>query len=100
MVVGARGDIKDYRFYPAVMRSRARLTYTAVADILANTEGENARQRSKLVPQLQDLSALFQVLVKARVRRGAIDFESLETRMEFDAQGKITAIYPVERNDA
>jgi ribonuclease R len=100
MVVGARGDIKDYRFYPAVMRSRARLTYTAVADILANPEGENARQRSKLVPQLQDLSALFQVLVKARVRRGAIDFESLETRMEFDQQGKITAIYPVERNDA
>jgi ribonuclease R len=100
MVVGARGDIKDYRFYPAVMRSRARLTYTAVADILANPEGESARQRSELVAQLQDLSALFHVLVKARVRRGAIDFESLETRMEFDERGKITAIYPVERNDA
>jgi ribonuclease R len=100
MVVGARGDIKDYRFYPAVMRSRARLTYTAVADILANPQGDSARERSELVPQLQDLSALFHVLVKARVRRGAIDFESLETRMEFDAQGKITAIYPVERNDA
>jgi ribonuclease R len=100
MLVGARGDIKDYRFYPAAMRSRARLTYTAVADILANPEGETARQRSALVPQLQDLSALFHVLVKARARRGAIDFESLETRMEFDEQGKITAIYPVERNDA
>jgi ribonuclease R len=100
MVVGARGEIKDYRFYPAAMRSRARLTYTAVADILANPEGESAQQRRDLVPQLQDLSALFRVLVKARVLRGAIDFESLETRMEFDGQGKITAIYPVQRNDA
>jgi len=100
MLVGARGDIKDYRFYPATMRSRARLTYTAVADILANPEGETARQRSELVLQLQHLSALFHVLVKARARRGAIDFESLETRMEFDEQGKITAISPVERNDA
>jgi ribonuclease R len=100
MLVGARGDIKDYRFYPAAMRSRARLTYTAVADILANPEGGTARQRSELVLQLQHLSALFHVLVKARARRGAIDFESLETRMEFDEQGKITAISPVERNDA
>jgi len=100
MLVGARGDIKDYRFYPSTMRSRARLTYTAVADILANPEGETARQRSELVLQLQHLSALFHVLVKARARRGAIDFESLETRMEFDEQGKITAISPVERNDA
>jgi ribonuclease R len=100
MVVGARGEIKDYRFYPAVMRSRARLTYTAVADILANPKGQSAQQRRELVPQLQDLSALFHVLGKARVRRGAIDFESLETRMEFDEQGKITAIYPVQRNDA
>ncbi len=100
MVVGARGEIKDYRFYPAVMRSWARLTYTAVADILANPRGDAARNQNELVPQLQDLSTLFHVLVKARVRRGAIDFESFETRMEFDDQGKITAIYPVERNDA
>jgi len=100
MVVGARGEIKDYRFYPAVMRSRARLTYTAVADILANPEGESAQRRRELVPQLQDLSALFHVLAKARARRGAIDFDSLETRMEFDQQGKITAIFPVQRNDA
>ncbi|HTS51992.1 MAG TPA: ribonuclease R [Burkholderiales bacterium] len=100
MVIGARGDIKDYRFYPAVMRSRARLTYTTVAEILAGPDSEQARRQSELAPHLHDLYALFQVLVKARERRGAIDFESLETRMEFDDQGKITAIYPVQRNDA
>ena len=100
LVIGARGDIKDYRFYPAVMRSRARLTYTAVAKILADPGGEEARRHGALVPHLQNLCTLFRVLVKARERRGAIDFESVETQMQFDDRGKITAIYPVQRNDA
>ncbi len=100
MVIGGRGDIKDYRFYAAVMRSHARLTYTAVAEILADPGSEQARRQSALVPHLQNLHTLYRVLVKARERRGAIDFESVETRMQFDDQGKITAIHPVERNDA
>jgi ribonuclease R len=100
MQVGARGEIKDYRFYPAVMHSHARLTYTEVAAILADPKGEAARARKALVPHLQTLDALFRELVAARERRGAIDFESMETRMEFDEAGKITAIHPVQRNDA
>jgi ribonuclease R len=100
MSIGPRGDIKDYRFYPAVMHSKARLTYTEVAAILADPQGERARERSALVPHLLALQQLFGKLVAARGRRGAIDFESLETRMEFDANGKITAIHPVQRNDA
>jgi ribonuclease R len=98
--IGARGDIKDYRFYPAVMHSHARLTYTEVAAILADPKGEAARARKPLVAHLQDLDELFRKLVAARSRRGAIDFESLETRMEFNDAGKITAIHPVQRNDA
>jgi VacB/RNase II family 3'-5' exoribonuclease len=86
MLVGARGDIKDYRFYPAVMRSHARLTYTKVAEILADPGGEEARRQNQLAPHLQNLHSLFHVLVKARERRGAIDFESVETRMEFGRQ--------------
>jgi ribonuclease R len=100
MAIGPRGDIKDYRFYPAVMHSKARLTYTEVAAILAAPKGEAARARKALVPHLQDLEELFRKLVGARERRGAIDFESMETRMEFDDAGKITAIHPVQRNDA
>ena len=100
MAIGARGEIKDYRFYPAVMFSHARLTYTAVAAILADAKSAQAREHRALVPHLQNLDALFRVLLGARERRGAIDFESSETRMEFDDQGKITAIYPVQRNDA
>ena len=106
MAIGPRGDIKDYRFYPAVMFSHARLTYTTVAAVLADPNiftqagGEHARRHRELVPHLENLNALFRVLVGARERRGAIDFESSETRMDFDEKGKITAITPVERNDA
>jgi ribonuclease R len=100
MAIGPRGDIKDFRFYPAVMHSHARLTYTEVAAILADPKGEAAKARKPLVPHLQDLEELFRKLLAARERRGAIDFDSMETRMDFDAQGKITAIYPVVRNDA
>jgi ribonuclease R len=97
LVVDPRGEIKDYRFYPAVMHSHARLTYTAVAAALA---GEADAVPPALLPHLQDLNRLYLALAKARGQRGAIDFETLETRMEFDDQGKITAIQPVARNDA
>jgi ribonuclease R len=97
LVVDPRGEIKDYRFYPAVMHSQARLTYTTVAAALA---GEADAVPTALLPHLQDLHSLYQVLSKARGRRGAIDFETVETRMEFDDRGKITAIHPVARNDA
>ena len=98
MAIGARGDIKGYRFYPAVMVSHARLTYTAVASILQQGGGE--AQHRELVPHLQDLHRLYHALASARARRGAIDFETVETRMAFDERGKITSIAPVERNDA
>ena len=97
MAISARGDIKDYRFYPAVMHSNARLTYTAVAAAL---QGEHGAVDAALVPHLRELERLFRALLKARVRRGAIDFETTETRMDFDEHGKISRIVPVERNDA
>ena len=97
MSIGPRGDIKQYQFYPAVMHSHARLTYTAVAAALGDDPGALT---PGLLPHLRNLYRLFQALVKARQRRGAIDFETSETRMDFDEQGKISRIVPVERNDA
>jgi ribonuclease R len=97
MVVGARGDIKQYEFYPAVMHSHARLTYTAAAQALA---GAPAAVPPDLVPHLHELYRLYKALARARAQRGAIDFESVETQMEFDERGKITAIRQVQRNDA
>jgi len=104
MAIDGRGEIQQYRFYPAVMHSHARLTYTAVAAVLAGGDeqerGTQSAVPSDLVPHLRELYRLYAVLAKSRERRGAIDFESVETRMEFDEQGKITAIVPVQRNDA
>ncbi|MEX0959760.1 MAG: ribonuclease R [Burkholderiales bacterium] len=95
--VSARGEIKHYRFFPAVMRSHARLTYTQVAAAL---EGEAAGGLQKLLPHLRNLQALFKAFSTARAKRGAIDFETIETQMQFDERGKIERIVPVARNDA
>jgi ribonuclease R len=100
MTISSTGAIRDYRFFPAVMHSRARLTYTEVAAILADPKGSEARARADLVPALQNLERVFGALLKARTVRGAIDFETTETRMIFDDQGKIEQIVPVKRNDA
>ena len=100
MDINNSGEIKGYKFYPAVFRSKARLTYNQVWDWLsAAAEPETDIQRS-LMPQLQALYALFQILLKARGKRGAIDFETIETIMLFNDQGKIENIVPVHRNDA
>jgi ribonuclease R len=100
MDIAPRGAITGYRFYPALIRSHARLTYTEVWEMLQNGESEAARRRRDLLPHLELLYALFKVLVKAREKRGAIDFETIETRMVFDDKGKIEKILPERRSDA
>ncbi|HWA14448.1 MAG TPA: ribonuclease R [Burkholderiales bacterium] len=99
MDISPRGEIASYKFYPAVMHSRARLTYTRVAQALAGPQAADAEVQGVL-PHLQALNELFQALVKARWQRGAIDFETVETQMFFDEQGKIERIVPTQRNDA
>ncbi|HEX8989385.1 MAG TPA: ribonuclease R [Rhodocyclaceae bacterium] len=100
MSVGPKGDIKRYRFYPAVIWSHARLTYTEVAAALYDKDSATRRKLAVLLPHLENLDALYRVLAKAREQRGAIDFETIETRMVFDDNGKIEKIEPYERNDA
>lgn len=100
MEIGSHGDITAYRFYPAVMHSRARLTYTRVAEALDNPRGETARELGGLLRNLQDLHEVFRVFASARAQRGAIDFETVETQMFFDDGGKIERIVPSARNEA
>jgi ribonuclease R len=99
-VITAKGEIKAYQFYPAVIHSAARLTYTEVAAILANTKGTEAAKRPALVPHLLNLYEVFQALLHARQKRGAIDFETTETYIVCNAAGKIEQILPRTRNDA
>ena len=100
MLVNARGEVHAYQFYPAVMFSQARFTYTEVAAILANTRGPEAAQRKTLVPHLLDLHDVYQALLKERGVRGAVDFETTETQIVCDDAGRIEKIIPRTRNVA
>jgi ribonuclease R len=91
MAITPKGEVARYEFYPAVFRSEARLTYTQVWGWLAGNSAP---------AHLSVLYDVFKVLLDARNRRGAIDFETVETRMIFDPKGKIEKIVAEPRNDA
>ena len=92
------GRTRRTRFFEAVIRSAARLTYTEVAEVL---EGHETRFRyPHLLPQIHNLHQLYQLLLKRRKKRGAIEFETVESRIIFDEQQKIDQIVPTIRNDA
>ena len=100
MLVDAAGEIHAYQFFPAVIRSAARLTYTEVAAILGNTRGPEAAKRTSLVPDLLHLHEVYRALLKARGKRGAIDFETTETQIVCDENGRIEKIVPRTRTEA
>lgn len=100
MLVTAAGEIHAYQFYPAVMWSHARMTYTEVAAILANTRGPEASRRKELVPHFLNLHDVYRALLKARNLRGAVDFDTVETQIICDENGRIEQIVPRVRNDA
>ncbi|MFO1283158.1 MAG: ribonuclease R [Burkholderiales bacterium] len=99
--IAATGAIRRYRFYEAVIHSRARLTYTEVWNWLSDPAAAAGDDRAAaLMPHLRALEALWRALASARAKRGAIDFETVELSLEFDARGKIERIVPSPRNDA
>lgn len=100
MDIGPTGEVKRYRFYPAVMFSHARLTYNEVSAAIHEKEIPARRKIGNLLPQLEMLDELYRLLASERKKRGAIDFESTETRMIFNDNGKIDRIVPDERNEA
>jgi ribonuclease R len=103
MSISAAGEIKRYQFMEAVFHSAARLTYTNVAKALYAPDAGAASYHGiaeDLLPHLHHLDQVFQALLAARNKRGAIDFDTAETVMEFDDVGKILQIVPTIRNDA
>ncbi len=100
MLVAQDGHIDAYQFYPAVINSHARLTYTEVAAVLANTRGPEAQKRADLVPHLLHLHEVYRALLKQRAKRGAVDFETTETQIVCDDQGRIEKIVPRTRTEA
>jgi len=100
MQIDGLGVVKQYKFYPSVMRSKARMTYTQVFEMLQNPQGELAEQYAWLMPHVQHLYSLFKLMLAQREKRGAIEFESIETMMIFNENGKIDRIIPAGRNEA
>jgi ribonuclease R len=100
MQVDGTGVVKRYQFYPSVMRSKARMTYTKVHDILTQPDDELAKEYAWLVPHLENLNSFYKLSLAVREKRGAIEFDSQETLMVFNENGKIDRIEPTMRNDA
>ncbi len=104
MTLNRAGKLSDYKFYEAVINSKARLTYTKVGAMLMEPDSEQGRQwrgeYAGVVPHLEQLHGLYKKLRTARDERGAIDFETTETRILFSENRKIERIVPVYRNDA
>jgi len=98
MVITAEGEVEHAEFYEGVIHSHARLTYTQVGEVIE--EGWHPEVEGDRVADIMRLHALYRVLREAREHRGAIDFETVETRIVFNDARKIEAIVPVHRNDA
>lgn len=95
MEITYAGNIKSYLFYPAVMRSHARLTYTQTWDWISNDQFDDPLKQHVL-----NLYHVYQILLKKRQQRGSMEFDTVETQMIFNKLGKIERIIPVKRNEA
>ena len=100
MRINGAGKITRSSFYPAIMRSHARLTYDQVAAAVVEGTGEAKRALNQVLPQLEALFALYRALRRARDQRGSIDLDTTETRIVFAKDRKIERIEPLMRNDA
>jgi ribonuclease R len=100
LYIDQQGQVVRSRFFEAVMRSHARLTYNQVAAMLVDGDKELAEKNKDLMPHLQELYALYKIMRVSREERGAMDFDTQETRIVFGAERKIEKIVPVVRNDA
>jgi ribonuclease R len=100
LIIDDEGKVVRSKFYDAVMCSHARLTYTEVAKMLVDGDEVLAEKHSKLMPHLRELYALYKAMRIQRELRGAMDFDTQETRIVFAEDRKIEKIIPVVRNDA
>ncbi|MGC4028170.1 MAG: ribonuclease R [Steroidobacteraceae bacterium] len=100
MQVSKAGLLQGARLYPAVMRSAARLTYNLAFAALFEGRPEARREIGPLVERLLPLVDLYRALLKARQRRGALDFDAPEPKFRISATEQISAIDLPLRNDA
>jgi ribonuclease R len=100
MIVSRTGVLMEATFYPAVMRSAARLTYTRAFEALIEGKPEARAELGSLVERLMPLVDVYHALLKARHKRGALEFDAAEAQFDIDAAGRIARVYMYERNEA
>ena len=100
MQISKKGELKKFDFYPAVMHSHARLTYDKVHEILTQDTTPLHQEFADVLPHIHELNFLYEALKVARRERGAIEFETVETKILFDDNGRINEFGVYTRNDA
>jgi len=100
MEIDSVGSLLEYKFYPAVMLSHARLTYTEVNEMLENKKSSLRKKYSNVQENVDFLYGLYQTLRISRQKRGVMDFDRIESQILFDDKGKIENIIARKRNDA
>nr|WP_233171700.1 ribonuclease R [Dyella sp. ASV21] len=100
MTIDAEGEVTRAKFYDAVMRSHARLTYDRVWQAIGLHDADARHELADVLPQVEHLHALYKLMAAQRKRRGAIDFETPEVKFRLDQRGEVEAMGATERNDA
>lgn len=100
LYISKEGKILRSRFLQGVMRSHARLTYDEVEAMLFSGDKKLRKRHAKLLPHLEELNKLYHALHEGRTERGAIDFDTVETRFVFDENSRLSGIEPSVRHDA
>jgi ribonuclease R len=100
MMIDDEGLVCEFKFYPAIIFSKARLTYTITHKILYENDDDLIKKYSHVLTNLQNLKKVYDLLSKQREKRSAIEFDSVETAINFNDDGKIDSIQPVHRNEA
>ena len=100
MQIDKEGEIAGYSFYEAFFRSHARLTYNQVAAAIVDKDAKVRQSLGEILPHLESLHSLYACFIKARAKRGSIDFDTTETKIEFTSDKRIADIKPLIRNDA
>jgi len=100
MVIDDEGLVSEFKFYPAIIFSKARMTYTITHKILYENDDDLTKKYSHVLTNLKNLKQIYALLSKQREKRSAIEFDSVETAINFNQDGKIDSIQPVHRNEA
>ena len=99
MTVSPKGEVIDHQIAETVIRVDKRMSYTGVSKVLAE-EPEALKEDKDFVPMIQKMQELSTILRERRGKRGSIDFDFPETKIELDEKGKPINIKPYERNSA